>query len=123
MDPVAEPVEGARSASEFKCMRCGNCCRGDGFVRVSAREFPLIAQLLGITEEEFLRSYTRRPDLHEHAAAGDRWLLDKPANPDECVFLEGNNCRIQPCKPAHCKGFPLQWRNDNVTDYCEGMKS
>ena len=36
---------------EFKCLRCGNCCRWPGYVRVNNREIDAIAAFLGISPD------------------------------------------------------------------------
>ncbi|AXA34862.1 MAG: YkgJ family cysteine cluster protein [Candidatus Hydrogenedentota bacterium] len=109
--------------TEFICARCGNCCRGEGFVRVFPNEAQRIAEFLGIPVEQFLREYTRVPDLAEDVAAGVRWLIDKPGPLRECIFLDGNACRIHPVKPQRCRDFPLKWRTPDAFTYCEGLRS
>jgi uncharacterized protein len=100
---------------------CGNCCRGEGFVRVTPAEIARIAGFLDVDPDEFRRAYTREPEIAEHSAAGDLWLTEKHGL--DCVFLEGNLCAINPVKPAQCHGFPLKWRTPDVMDYCVGMQS
>lgn len=107
---------------EFACARCGNCCRGDGYVRVTPDDLSRMADHLGMTVEDFIRQYTRTPEEATHAAAGDLWLLDKPGPEQECIMLENNLCRVHRAKPVQCVGFPLKWRTPDVMDYCEGMK-
>jgi len=109
--------------TEFICARCGNCCRGEGFVRIFPDEAQRIGEFLGIPLAEFLEEYTREPDLAEDAAAGIRWLVDKPGPLRECVFFEENACRIHPVKPQRCRDFPLKWRTPDAFNYCEGLKS
>jgi uncharacterized protein len=102
---------------------CGNCCRGQGHVRVSPAEVRRIAAHLGMAEEEFVRTLTRKPEIASHAKAGDLWLIEKPAPDYECIFLEGNLCAVNPVKPAQCAGFPLKWRTRGMIEDCAGMKS
>ncbi len=107
---------------EFVCARCGNCCRGEGIVRIHPEEAQRICEFLGLSLDEFIASYTRVPDDPEDAARGVRWLLDKPGPLRECIFLEGNECRIHPVKPERCRTFPLAWRTPDILDYCVGMQ-
>jgi Fe-S-cluster containining protein len=81
------------------------------------------AQLLGISVDAFCAAYTRAPEIAEHAQVGDLWLIDKPGPEMECVFLDGNRCRIHLAKPTQCIGFPLKWRTPDVLDYCIGMQA
>ncbi len=106
----------------FCCLQCGNCCRGEGIVRIRAEEIGRIAGFLGLTVDGFRGCHTRAPGDPEQAAAGDLWALDKPGPDRECIFLEDNRCVIHPVKPVQCIGFPLKWRTPDVMDYCEGMR-
>lgn len=114
---------GAYELKEFVCARCGNCCRGEGIVRVTTAEAQAIAQYLGLTCEEFYERYTRDPEDPHDAEQGTRWLIDKPGPLRECIFLENNLCRIHPVKPERCRTFPLAWRTPDIMDYCVGMQS
>lgn len=91
-------------------------------MRVSADEIQAMAALLDISTVEFQQRYTRQPEIAEHAAVGDLWLIDKPGPEMECVFLEKNRCVVHAAKPAQCIGFPLKWRTPDVMDYCVGMQ-
>jgi Fe-S-cluster containining protein len=40
-----------------------------------------------------------------------------------CVFLQTDGtCRIQPVKPAQCRGFPFLWRSKNLERVCAALK-
>ena len=108
---------------EFVCARCGNCCRGEGIVRVSREEAFAIAEFLRISLDEFYRAYTREPDDPAEREKGVRWLVDKEGEARECIFLSDNACVIHPVKPLKCRTFPLAWRTPDVCEYCVGMKS
>ncbi len=107
---------------EFNCAMCGNCCRGEGYVRIQAHEIDGIATHLDVTRDEFLSRFTRAPDNVKQAALGDVWLVDQPGPELACVFLKGNRCRIHGAKPVQCVGFPMKWRTDDIMDYCVGMQ-
>lgn len=107
---------------EFQCAMCGNCCRGEGYVRLSPENISAMANHLGISREEFIDQYTRPPGIAAHAANGDLWLKDKPGPDQECIMLDNNRCRVHPVKPQACIDFPLKWRTPDVMDYCEGMR-
>lgn len=71
-------------------------------MKVSDQDITSIATFLGMEEEEFIADYTRlRP-------ARDGLALTDQAD-GSCVFLEGQDCRVQAVKPAQCRGFPNEW--------------
>lgn len=107
----------------FACAMCGNCCRGEGYVRVTPQDVAAIAAHLQMGVAEFTQTFTRPPEYPDHAAVGDLWLLDKPGPELECIFLEGNFCRVHESKPGQCIGFPMKWRTPDIMDYCVGMQS
>lgn len=108
--------------NEFACARCGNCCRGEGYVRITQNDIRRMAAHMQITADQFVAAFTRTPDVKEQAEAGDLWLLDKPGPEQECILLVGNLCRVHPEKPVQCVGFPTKWRTTDFMDYCEGMR-
>lgn len=107
----------------FVCAQCGNCCRGEGYVRIDPEDANRIASHLGISISKFKAQYTRPPEAGVKAEPDDLWLLDKPGPEMECIFLENNQCIIHEAKPVQCIGFPLRWRTPDVLDYCVGMQS
>ncbi len=97
----------------FKCLRCGNCCRHEGEVRLDEGEPAAIATGLGMDVESFTNQYTR---LRE-----DRRGLSLKDLPDgTCIFLTGAppSCQIQADKPRQCRDFPLQWKYNNLKTIC-----
>lgn len=108
---------------EFKCAMCGNCCRGDGYVRVTPKDIKRMAEYLGITETDFIATYTKTPEIPSHAEAGDLWVIEKDVPERDCIFLENNRCVVHPVKPVQCIGFPMKWRTPDIMDYCVGMQS
>lgn len=106
---------------DFQCHRCGNCCRGDGFVDLSAADIARAARLLGLDEEQFIDTYCIR--------TGDMIILrDQEDDLQSCIFLfedgEGlAGCRIQEGKPDQCAAFPFGWRPRNVLQFCDGMRA
>jgi uncharacterized protein len=101
---------------EFVCHRCGNCCRGDGYVWLTQADIRRIAEHLGLTREEFLKTHTRM-------AEGKIALLDKPGPDMWCMFYEpGLGCRVNAVKPWQCIGFPTKWHDEDSIDFCKGLQ-
>jgi Fe-S-cluster containining protein len=102
--------DGSDTASQ-QCVRCGECCRIRGFVRVSAEEIDRIASFLGLVPRDVTNRFTR--------LAGNRHGLElRERDNGECVFLEGSDCAIQPVKPRQCRTFPDGWRYPGVEEIC-----
>lgn len=99
------------------CVRCGNCCRGEGIVRLAEGEPEKIAAFLGVTTEEFVNAKTE-------LALDRRGLVlkDDPETGD-CIFFRGGDCEINDVKPRQCRGFPTEWNNEGWENICEGAKS
>ena len=107
---------------EFRCAMCGNCCRGEGYVRCTPEDIQRMADHLQMPIAHFISKYTRSPEIADQAACGDLWLIDKPGPDQECIMLEHNRCLVHQAKPVQCIGFPLKWHTPDIMDYCEGMK-
>lgn len=98
----------------YVCQRCGNCCKWPGDVRIEESDIAPMAAHLGMSEEDFLRSYTRLRTNRTGLS-----LIEKQNH--ECIMLDGNSCRIHPVKPAQCKGFPNLWNFPGWREVCEAI--
>ena len=104
----------------FTCHRCGNCCKGEGDVFISTPEAERIARYLHISVFDFHDTYTYK--------SGNRRILTAQKNQD-CIFLEGDGCRIHSVKPDQCASWPY-WPEllesshgfEYGKSYCEGLK-
>ena len=70
-----------------------------------------MAAHLVMTEDEFIQQYTR---LHSSRTA---LALEDKAN-GECIFLDGNDCRVNPVKPQQCRNFPNLWNFPGFEKIC-----
>jgi hypothetical protein len=106
---------------EFSCHRCGNCCRGDGYVAVTEGEIDRAARLLEIPTDEFIRRFCQR------TKSGGFELLSQGDPEGSCIFLFEERglfgCRIQEAKPDQCKAFPFSWRPSHAEEYCDGLRA
>ncbi len=99
----------------YICQRCGNCCRGPGFVVVGAAEIARLAEALGLSEARFIAEYTQL--LPNRAGLS---LKSKPNH--ECIFLRGlNECIVHAAKPDQCAGFPNRWRYPGWRESCQAI--
>ena len=100
---------------KYLCERCTNCCRWPGDVKVSDSEISAIASFLKMKQDLFIEKYTRlRSDRRGLS------LIDQPDG--ACIFLEGQDCQIQPVKPDQCRGFPNAWNFPGWRDICQATE-
>lgn len=102
----------------FKCVRCGNCCRWSGYVRLKELEINLIADHLGMEVQEFIDKYTR--------LTSDRRGLSLIENPDgSCIFHidDPSGCEINEVKPIQCRNFPFLWYFPGWEKECKGAEN
>jgi uncharacterized protein len=98
----------------WECQRCTACCRWPGQVRLASEEVSRLAAFKRLSEFEFIQRYTRlRPDRQGLA------LEEKPNG--ECIFLEGQNCAVQPAKPQQCRDFPNGWNFPGFEGICRAV--
>lgn len=88
----------------FQCAGCGGCCTGaPGYVWLTDEEEKQIADFLGISLEEFEKTYTRM------VYGLRRSLKEIPQNNYDCVFFnsETKRCSIYDVRPAQCRTWPF----------------
>lgn len=97
----------------FECQECGRCCAGpeEGYVWVTEKEMPAIAEYLGISEEEFRSRYVRK--------VSRRFSFKECPQTHDCIFLQpnaqdGKGCAIYPVRPTQCRTWPF-WAS-NLAD-------
>ena len=98
----------------YECQRCTACCRWPGQVRLTEAEITRIAAFLNLSEADFIQNHARlRPDRQGLA------LMDKPNG--ECIFLDGQDCHVQPVKPQQCRDFPNLWNFPGFEKICQAI--
>ena len=95
----------------LECDRCTACCRWPGQVKITDAEIAGMAGHLGLAEADFIATYTRL-----NAARSGLALTDQ-AN-GACVFLVGDDCRVNPVKPQQCRDFPNLWNFPGAEQSC-----
>jgi len=97
-----------------ECQRCTACCRWPGQVRLGDAEITRLAAFLGLSEHEFIQRHTRL--RHDRQGLS----LQEKAN-GECIFLNGNDCAVQPVKPQQCRDFPNLWNFPGFEKVCQAI--
>lgn len=95
----------------YECDRCTACCRWPGQVKVTEGEITRISAHLRMTEGEFIQRYTRINVDRSGLALEDN-------GQGECIFLSGNECRINDVKPQQCRNFPNLWNFPGFEEVC-----
>jgi Fe-S-cluster containining protein len=98
----------------YECQRCTACCRWPGQVRLSDEEITRLAAFKQMSEHDFIQSFTRL--RHDRLGLS---LMEKPNG--ECIFLEGNDCSVQPVKPQQCRDFPNLWNFHDFQKVCHAI--
>ena len=98
----------------YHCQRCTACCRWPGQVKVSEKEVSQIADFLGLEEHDFIQRHT-------HLRQDRNGLVLNDKENEECYFLQGNKCAINPVKPQQCRDFPNKWNFPGWRQVCEAV--
>jgi uncharacterized protein len=67
-----------------------------------------------MNEHEFIQKYTRLREDRNGLA-----LQEKPNG--DCIFLDGNDCSVQPVKPQQCRDFPNLWNFPGFEKQCRAI--
>lgn len=96
----AAPDPWYRDGLRFTCTRCGNCCTGaPGYVWVDPQEIERLAEVVGLSIEDFGARYLRR--------VGQRISLIERPNGD-CIFWDGEaGCTVYEGRPTQCRTWPF----------------
>ena len=77
-------------------------------------EVARLAAFKGLSADDFIQQFTRLTRERNGLA-----LLDKPNG--ACVFLEGDDCAVQPVKPQQCRDFPNLWNFPGSSRDCRAL--
>lgn len=97
----------------FKCLKCGDCCRWHGYVRITEKEADSIAEFLGIDVGEFIGKMA--------VITADRRSLSIDEMPNgDCIFFrdEPPRCEIYDVRPRQCRDFPIKWNSRSKQFRC-----
>ena len=81
----------------FKCLQCGDCCKGYGGTYVTDKDIEAIAEFIGCNADSFVARYC--------TLSGNRPLLAQKSD-GYCIFWDGL-CRIHAVKPQMCRRWPF----------------
>jgi len=113
------PSETVRLPILFRCLRCGDCCKGYGGTYVTDQDIETSAGFIGLDPGRFVTQYC--------TFSGSRPLLTQRSD-GYCIFWEGL-CKIHAVKPLMCRKWPFidsllvdlgNWLI--MADSCPGMR-
>ena len=114
------PSETIKPPILFRCLRCGDCCKGYGGTYVTDQDIEAIAGFIGLDPGRFVAQYC--------TFSGSRPLLTQRSD-GYCIFWDGL-CKIHPVKPLMCRRWPFidsllvdlsNWLI--MADSCPGMRT
>lgn len=92
----------------FECTACGRCCKTHGeysYVYLAEADIDAISAYLGLHRHEFLERSCGTEDGYVFLRSTD----------SDCLFLEGQRCRIYPVRPKQCSTWPF-WLENLVSE-------
>ena len=93
------------SKFNFKCRKCGKCCKHQHTILFTPRDIFNIARKLQTTTGEVINRYA---EAYIGSASQIPLVHMVPRGQNEvCPFLEDGLCSIHDCKPTACALFPL----------------
>ncbi len=98
----------------LECQRCTACCRWPGQVLLSDAEIARLAAFKDLSEHDFIQQFTK-------LRADRRGLALRERTDGGCIFLEGENCAVQPVKPQKCREFPNLWNFPGFEKVCHAI--
>ena len=99
---------------EFQCVRCGVCCRWEGYVYITEDDIKRMAKHLSLSEFEFVNTYAEMVNR-------PRLTLKMKTN-NEYIFLKDNDCAMHEARPCQCESFPSTWKVKDLERFCNGQK-
>ena len=96
---------------KFTCTGCGDCCTGgEGYVWVNKEEIMALADLLGLSVDDFEHFYIRKIGIRKS-------LIEFPVSFD-CVFFdsESRKCQVYEARPKQCRTWPFWDSNLKTVD-------
>jgi len=89
-------------SAKIDCTQCGNCC-SEMNVNVHKNDIQNLSKHIGITQDEFIKSYTAKDE------DGELCFNQLP-----CNFLKDKKCAVYELRPQGCIDFPnLHKKNFN----------
>jgi Fe-S-cluster containining protein len=83
-------------------------------VRLTEAEITRLAAFKVMSEVDFIQQFTRL--RQDRAGLALQEKLD-----GGCIFLDGDDCSVQPVKPQQCRDFPNLWNFSGFQQTCKAF--
>ena len=104
-EEIERQLMGLDSKFNFKCRKCGKCCKHQNTILFNSRDIFQFARKLQMTPEEVITQYA---ETYIGSASKIPIVHIIPRGKNEvCPFLTDGLCSIHDCKPTVCALFPL----------------
>jgi uncharacterized protein len=106
--------------SAFTCIRCGNCCQGEGGIVLTHQDIDRLCAYLHLDRDALISEYVE--------CVSDKLRL-RTSSAGWCIFFK-DGCAVHPAKPAVCRAWPFfrgnmidadSWRM--AQDACPGINA
>jgi uncharacterized protein len=91
------PSDTIKPQTLFKCLKCGDCCKGYGGTYVTDQDIEAISRFIGSDPGSFVDRYC--------IFSGNKPMLAQKSN-GYCIFWDGL-CSIHAVKPLMCRKWPF----------------
>ena len=106
IEELKKNLLGLDSTFQFKCRKCGKCCKNQDTILFSALDVFRIAKKLGIAPDTVIKRYTEVYIGSQSRIPLVHLLMQGKKN--ACPFLtEEGRCSIHDTKPTVCRLYPL----------------
>ena len=90
-------MDNPKENTAFTCLRCGNCCQGEGGIVLTDADRNRLCNHLKMDLESFTATYVERVNgKHRLRTNAAGW----------CVFFT-EGCAVHPAKPTICRAWPF----------------
>lgn len=106
---MTEKKPSSESSAEFRCTRCGECCKIGYAVGLYRPDIEKFAEIMSY--EEMVRTAVIPVDFLNHLPQFTLYFN----NDDSCIFYDDDTgCKIYDHRPLACRAFPI----DVVAGFC-----
>jgi len=85
----------------FECIKCGKCCRWNGYVFLTDSDIDYISKHFKKNKEDWVEENTKK--------VNNKIVLKNKKDSKDCIYLKDNECIIFDIKPEQCNEYPKSY--------------